>query len=406
MRFDVHLRAGMRERLDSLANQMRQWEIAPRIDEAEAVRILSAIRSFNHTTGPRDLVIAGADGTGEFPALSYGDSFVHVALAQATRYRADAISGLKEDAPISEPVVEFVWLPEDDTERTLRLDAAFAALAGTAIETVIEGSDYRRIKARLSGRANTVTALRQGLIRPHAADAGNLAIQLRSTAELGATLRALSAGEQLDYFLIDGTFSLPFVDRAENSLFHEHLKRLCCIEAGRRGTGLFALSKSHGLPSIEIIEDLAREALGLDRTSVAEHWYLRVPTPELDGWDLSLTRGRRLPPPGAATYLLRLHRTVPVLRLDMDVEYWKQRIRGATEEETRSNERRAFENLDYASHDQRCYGYPYPVKAAHDRASLTRPERVALRKQIVDAAVRAGMKRSLFRDAAIATGHE
>ena len=88
------------------------------------------------------------------------------------------------------------------------------------------------------------------------------------------------------------------------------------------------------------------------------------------------------------------------------IEYWKQRIRGATEDETRANERRVFENLDYASHDQRCYGYPYPVKAAHDRASLTRPERVALRKQIVDAAVRAGMKRSLFRDAAIATGHE
>ena len=72
----------------------------------------------------------------------------------------------------------------------------------------------------------------------------------------------------------------------------------------------------------------------------------------------------------------------------------------------RANEMRIFQDLDYASHDQRCYGYPYPIKAGHDRASLTEAERVALRKMIIAAAVSAGMKRSLFRSAAAATGHE
>ena len=38
-------------------------------------------------------------------------------------------------------------------------------------------------------------------------------------------------------------------------------------------------------------------------------------------------------------------------------------------------------------------------------ASMTKAERVALRKQVIDAAVRAGMRRSLFRDASRATGH-
>ena len=65
-----------------------------------------------------------------------------------------------------------------------------------------------------------------------------------------------------------------------------------------------------------------------------------------------------------------------------------------------------FETLDYCSHDQRAYGYPYPLKAGHDRASLTRPERQALRKQVLDAAVRAGMRPALFRSAPAATGHE
>ena len=80
-------------------------------------------------------------------------------------------------------------------------------------------------------------------------------------------------------------------------------------------------------------------------------------------------------------------------------------IEGADDGETQANEQRLFQDLDYASHDQRCFGYPYPIKAAHDRASMTQAERTALRKQVVDAAVRAGMRRSLFRDASRATGH-
>lgn len=65
-----------------------------------------------------------------------------------------------------------------------------------------------------------------------------------------------------------------------------------------------------------------------------------------------------------------------------------------------------FEDLDYTGRDQRYYGYPYPIKAGYDRASLTQAERVAPRKMIIDAAVTAGMKRSLFRSASAATGHE
>ena len=106
------------------------------------------------------------------------------------------------------------------------------------------------------------------------------------------------------------------------------------------------------------------------------------------------------------SYLVRLHRSTPVMRLDVDLYWWQRRLQGASAVETREREIRLFEDLDRCSHDQRSYGYPYPVKAGHDRASLSEPERVALRKQIVDAAVRAGMKPSLFRSASRATRHE
>lgn len=89
----------------------------------------------------------------------------------------------------------------------------------------------------------------------------------------------------------------------------------------------------------------------------------------------------------------------------MDQVYWEEKVRGETKEQTLTNEVRLFEDLDYSCHEQRCFGYPYPIKAAHDRASLTKPEREVLRKQIIDAAVAAGMKRSLFRDVSMMTGH-
>ncbi len=166
-----------------------------------------------------------------------------------------------------------------------------------------------------------------------------------------------------------------------------------------------ALSKSHGLPGIETLEVLARELSGLGDREMAEHWYLRIPTQAQDGWQMTLTGERRIPPVGAVSYLVRFHTNVPVLRIDMDRAYWATNIAGSGEDETQENERRLFEDLDYTSHDQRCFGYPYPIKAAHDRASLTKAERAALRKQVIDAAVHAGMRRSLFRDASRATGH-
>jgi hypothetical protein len=409
MHFDLHLSAGLRERLDSLAGKMRDWEVAPRLTEDEVDRLRAAVQSFPHTLRrPADLTVGGVDGSGDFPSLTYGDSFVYFTVAQATAYRADPTCGLREVTPAVPTVFEFSWVPEAEEARAAALDDAFEKLAGAPLDEVIEGSDYRTLKSAETRRASTVTALRAGLIRPHAADAGNLGIQLRTTGEMGAALRLLrsEAHRPLRYLLIDTTFSLPLLNTPVASLFYEHLKRLCCVEARRQGTGFFALSKSHGLPSIETVEQAAREAQGLPTGENAEHWFVRLPEKRTDGWALSLTEGRRLPPPGAVSYLVRFHQTTPTLRLDMDREFWREHVRRDTEDETRERERAVFADLDYACHDQRCYGYPYPLKAGHDRASLTKAERATLRRQVIDAAVRAGMKRSLFREPAAATGHE
>jgi NurA-like 5'-3' nuclease len=90
------------------------------------------------------------------------------------------------------------------------------------------------------------------------------------------------------------------------------------------------------------------------------------------------------------------------MRLDLDQQYWQSAI--ATDD-IEKNEQELFASLDYVSHDQRAYGYPYPIKAAHDRASLTEHERTVLRQQLVESAVQAGISRNAFRDPSQMTGH-
>jgi hypothetical protein len=157
---------------------------------------------------------------------------------------------------------------------------------------------------------------------------------------------------------------------------------------------------------VELVEELAAEKLGIAAEKQPEHWYLRIPVRAVDEWETPLVEGRTLPPVGAMTYLVRLHRSTPVMRLDVDLGWWRSRIRCGDEAQTRANEQRLFQDLDRVSHDQRCFGYPYPIKAGHDRASLSEQERLVLRRQIVDAAVRAGLKPALFRSASKATRHD
>ena len=406
MRFDLHLRDDFKTQVTEITTQMKEWETAPRIDDQEQERVRNAIQAFDHTTQMDRLVIAGVDGSGDYPSVTYSDSFVYVTVAHGTVYEANASTGLRELPPPCKPQINVAWMSEQKEQLRSAWDKAFESLAGRSITGTIEQSDYRLLKATASGRETSVSRLSDQLLRPHAHDSGNIGIQLRTLGELGAAIQLIENAEGVDFVFVDGTFSLPLVTRRDVSLFYEHLKRLCCTKAAERNIGFFALSKSHGLPSIELIEKLAQEKLVLSDGKRAEHWYLRLPVPGHDNWTFGLTDGRNLPPPGAVTYLIRFHRSVPVLRLDMDREYWMRQVFSEDAETLVANEQAIFEQLDYACHDQRCFGYPYPIKAGHDRASLTKQERTTLRKQIVDAAVEQGLKRSLFRDASLVTGHK
>ena len=393
MRFDIHLRTNVRERLSALGSQMASWEEQATLPEGLFGQLVDAVQPFPHTTQIDDLVFGGVDGSGEFPVVAYGDSFVYATVSAGALYREDQVCGLREVPATGASLVEFTWLTGAEHQRKAALFDSFARLVGYSVEDVIARSDYLELRPAVR---RDFDAIRNDLIVPPAHDAGNVGLQLRTTAELAAALRLIDEAPSGSVVLTDGTMTLPFVQRSRQSLFFEHLRRFCCVRARERSVVLGALSKSHGLPSGIRLEEAAGEKLG---TRDPEHWYMRLPDRQVDGWSPVSVDGPRVPPVGARTYLLKLHRTTPIMRLDLDARCWDEGNRPLL------NEQRLFQSLDYAGHDQRCFGYPYPIKAAHDRASLSAQERVSLRKQVIDAAVRAGLRRTLFRDASVATGH-
>ncbi len=396
MRLDSRARLALRAQLDELANSLRAWDERSQIDDVARAELLGRIVGFPHTTERAGLRVAAADGDGDFPLLIYGDAHIYAATAQGAAYAAHPVTGLREESHLAEALVSITWLAEGERQRQEALDRTFAQLAGAPLIEVIEHSDYRVIKAHESRRIAPPSELARALIRPQAADTDNLGIQLQTAAQLGAALRLIEGQAPPAYVLVEGTMSLPMVNREDVSLFYEHLRRLCCVAARQRGVMFLTVSQSHGLPGVEQIEELAREALG-DVSGLAEHWYLRLPVPGADSWSFAPGTGRRLPPPGAVSYLVRFHRSTPTLRIDMDAAVWIEQVRGRDEAETRERERRIFADLDYTCHDQRSYGYPYPLRAARERTRLTKGEREALRRQVIEAGLRGGLRRALFR---------
>lgn len=391
MRFDIDTRQTLRARLAEMSARMAAWDQQPPPLPDQHQRLIEAIEPFEHTTHATALIIGGVDGSGDFPAAAYADSFVYASVASAALYESDPVHGLREVGRDLRPVVEFTWLTTSEQQRAASLLESFERLVGRSIDEVLAGSDYRDLG---SGGQRNGAAYRGALIVPPPHDAGNIGIQLRTTAELAAALQLIESVPDGALILTEGTMSLPFVQHGKQSLFFEHLRRFCCVRARARGVYFAALSKSHGLPSGIRLEEAAREKSGV---AEPEHWFLRIPDTTRDGWSLWPPDGPRVPPVGAVSFFVRLHKSMPIMRLDMDVRFWEERMGGAADVEAT---RRFFGALDYSSHDQRCYGFPYPIKAARDRSTLTDQERAALRQQLVEAGVRAGMRRSSFRDPA------
>ena len=264
MRFDIHFRSDVAEKMKGVVTEIRDWNIGDTAAKDEIASLSDRIVCFRHCAAPdRPFLIAGADGSGDFPCVRYGDSVVYLVTAMSRLYEAD--TGPMSELPVTaEDVVEFLWLPEDKKKARTQFLTAFSALMDTSPEEVCRGSDYYEY-AKQSGKGVSSPAdLLDTLILPGAHDSANIGIQLYSTAEVGALVRLMKSMDTSRfpgrpvYVLEDTTLALPMV-AAGRTLFFEIAKRYACEYARNRGFFYMALSKSHNMPCMDLIEDEIRK---------------------------------------------------------------------------------------------------------------------------------------------------
>lgn len=407
MRYDIHFRRDVMNMIQNVVGEIKEWNgVSEGHARAGMEELVERVVCFEHCAVPdRAFLIGGADGSGDFPCVKYGDSYVYLSAAMSRLYEALPGSVLREQQ--RQDVVDFLWLPEDQMKSRRRFLEGFTRLMGESVEKICDKSDYYELK-KVHGR---VPPDRQGLlgektlILPPAHDAGNIGIQLLTVAEAGALVKLINSPELTSktnipiYLLEDTTLALPMIT-SKSVLFLEIAKRYACVLAKEKGIAYMTLSKSHNLPYMDLIEDLV-----LQKNASGEHWFIRIPAEALGEEKPDFLGTRTVPPVGAVSYLFKLHKTTQPMRLDMDYKYWLDNIQDADPNQQQKNEIQLFRDLDFASHDQRCYGYPYPIKACHDMVSMTDAERLSMRKQMIDVAVRAGLKRKNFVDPEIQTGH-
>lgn len=399
MRFDLNFRQDFRSKVQTIVEDIKAWNYETTADENEILQMANFLSFFEHCPFPDyPFTVGGADSSGEFPLVSYSDSFVYLVTARTRLYASTLEGWLKEIETKDSEIIELLLVSEDQKEADKKYEEFFSSLVGMSLLELCEKSDYLDLRNHNSAKRISPKELTRLIVKPPAHDASNIRINIMTAAEMCTILRVLNSDIKPTYLLADTTLTLPLI-KQHGCLFFELVKRYVTQLAIEKEVAFFAISKSHGMPHMDQLEEMIKEK------GSEEHWYLRIPTLEQDRYRPEFLGTRGIPPVGAVTYIFRFHKTTPPMRLDMDIKYWKKNVWHSDNEVMTKRETQIFRDLDFASHEQRVYGYPYPIKASHDMVSLTEAERLSLKKQFIDAAEKNGLKRRNFVNASMLTGH-
>jgi hypothetical protein len=344
------------------------------------------LTQFNHCRDlDQDFIIAGVDGSGEFPIIHQDDVFMHFVVSSGAIFETCTKRQHKlsvRDIP-GGMYTGFVNLRDFDDAVQNGYRHYLHELLSISLNELTDGSDYCAVYSA-QGRGE----LPAGVLTwdqakfSKASQIATHAYIIRSMAELAMAVRCLKANPK--YLLLDTSLSLFLL--GEIVYLPEILKRYLICKANAQETGVFGLCKSHGIPNGDLLGRWAAE-----RYNAKDHWFLRLPSESLGEERPSFLRDREVPPKLGVSYLFKFHEMSFPMRLDMDAGWWREHISGDLERETT-----LFQDLDYTCHDVRSYGYPYPLHSAHRKSSLTSKERRALRDILFQFASKEGILRGAF----------
>jgi hypothetical protein len=357
-----------------------------RPDDKELRALCKRIRPYEHTKSlGTEFVISAVDGSGEFPVLQQDDVFLHFAIAAGAAYRTESRRQHKLTSlhPLNPIFKQYVLLSDDSRVLIESYKQYLLALTGLTLKDLVKASDYCEVFNRFSlEKLNPSQVTWERFPFAKASQVATHAYLLRSMAELGMALRMLDGKPR--YLLLDT--SLVYFFLGEQPYLPELMKRTLITRAAQQGTGVVALCKSHNLPNGDLIARHAKDEL-----SYKDHWYLRLPSEALGEPVPVFLQGREIPPKLSVSYLFKFHATSFPMRIDVDAQWWQQAIGG-----DEAREASLFNDLDFTCHEMRSYGYPYPMRAAHRSASLTKQERKALKDVLLQQAQREGLMRGVL----------
>lgn len=359
-------------------------EAEPPEEELEA--LCEGVTRFDHSRNlEEDFVIAGVDGSGEFPILHQDDIYMHFVVSAGAIFETCTRKQHKLTARALDGTMYNGLVNLRDHGDGVRGGYRFFLrhLTGLDLSDLRDHSDYYDVfsaQGKLNISPKDITWQKAAFSK--ASQIGTHAYMIRSMAELGMAMRCLAATPR--YLLLDT--SLVYFLLGESIYLPELMKRSLICQANDQDTCIIGLCKSHNIPNGDLIGRWAAE-----RYKARDHWYLRLPSEALGEKRPSFLHDLEVPPKLGVSYLFKFHEMSFPMRLDIDAGWWRTHING-----NRDQEKQIFKDLDYTCHDVRSYGYPYPLQAAHRRASLTRKERKAVKDILWQQAQREGILRGAF----------
>ncbi len=367
-------------------HHLRQSIEAAEPPEEELIALCERLTRFDHCyTLQEDFIIAASDGSGEFPILNQDDIFMHFVVAAGAVFETCTQKQHKLSVIDADDLMYAGLINLFDADNGVRNGYRFLLrqLIGLDLKDLKEHSDYCTLFSS-QGRVKITPAdvTWENAAFSKTSQIGTHAYMIRSLAELGTGLRCLPSKPK--YLLLDT--SLVYFLMGESIYLPELLKRYLINRANEQGTAVLGICKSHNIPNGDLLGRWAAE-----RYDAKNHWFLRLPSDALGERKPSFLDDREVPPKHGVSYLFKFHEVSFPMRLDMDAGFWRNHIKGDKEAE-----KRLFCDLDYTCHDVRSYGYPYPLHAAHRRASLTRNERKAVRDILLQQSQKEGVLRGAF----------
>jgi hypothetical protein len=359
-------------------------EVEPPAAELES--LCEGLTRFEHCRElPEDFIVAGVDGSGEFPIIHQDDVFMHLVVSAAAVFetctkRQHKLSVRNLSGNMYTGLVnlrDYNNGVRDGYKRFLK------DLLSLELNELRDQSDYCDVFSKQGRDTLTAGAVTwKDAAFSKSSQIATHAYMIRSLAELAMGERCLAAGPK--YLLLDT--SLVYFLLGETIYLPEILKRHLICRANAQGTAVLGLCKSHGIPNGDLLGRWATE-----RFDAKDHWFLRLPAEALGEQRPTFLKDREVPPKLGISYLFKFHEMSFPMRLDMDAGWWREHINGDI-----GLEKRLFQELDYTCHDVRSYGYPYPLQSAHRKASLTSKERRSLRDILFQFASKEGILRGAF----------